>query len=72
MTDPAFVKAYPLLLHELKCTFDAVDPIKAMHSPPPSLLNVSVEFEQERAPQSQARCEELLDGSSGRLITGQQ
>ena len=71
VSDPAVVKAYPLLLHELEYMYDAVDPIKAMHLMPPNLmkgytelLNVSKEFKQERELQNKALYEELLDVSS--------
>ena len=71
VSDPAVVKFYDLILHELEYMFDAVDPIKAMHLLPPSLmkgyterLNVSDQFKQERKLQDKALYEELLDASS--------
>ena len=71
VSDPAVVKFYDLILHELEYMFDAVDPIKAMHLLPPSLmkgyterLNVSAQFKQERKLQDKALYEELLDASS--------
>ena len=74
-TDPAVVKAYPLLLQELNYMYDAVDPIKAMHLLPPSLLDgyselltVSDEFKQERELQNKALYEELLDQSSQDIV----
>ena len=72
-TDPSVIKAYDLLMHELDYMFNAVDPIKAMHLLPPSLLDgyqqkpgvtVSDEFKAERVLQNKALYEELYDGST--------
>jgi len=72
-TDPCVIKAYDLLMHELDYMFNAVDPIKAMHLLPPSLLEgftpkpgvtVSDEFKAERDLQSKALYDELYDGST--------
>ena len=72
-TDPCVIKAYDLLMHELDYMFNAVDPIKAMHLLPPSLLEgftpkpgvtVSDEFQAERDLQNKALYDELYDGST--------
>ena len=72
-TDPSVIKAYDLLMHELDYMFNAVDPVKAMHLLPPSLLDgyqqkpgvtVSDEFKAERVLQNKALYEELYDGST--------
>ena len=71
VSDPAVVKQYYLILHELEYMFDAVDPIRAMHLLPPSLmkgytekLNVSDRFKHDRELQDKQLYEELLDASS--------
>ena len=72
-TDPCVIKAYDLLMHDLEYVFNAVDPIKAMHLLPPSMLDgfqhkpgvtVSEEFKAERQLQNKALFEELYDESS--------
>ena len=72
-TDPCVIKAYDLLMHELDYMFNAVDPIRAMHLLPPSLLEgftpkpgvtVSDEFKAERDLQNKALYDELYDGST--------
>ena len=60
-------------MHELDYMFNAVDPIRAMHLLPPSLLEgftpkpgvtVSDEFQVERDLQNKALYDELYDGST--------